>query len=74
MDKNTNVGGAFWPDQATLTAAIKALRKNRPENRRYKEAAAARRVIDLMGRECAGTYGNYPLGPELDAKLEKLLC
>lgn len=53
--------------------SIKRMRANRPANRRYKEAAAAKRVIGLMGRSDAGTLGDQTLGPELDAQLEKLL-
>ena len=68
-----NIGGAFWPPNHILMPSIKRMRANRPANRRYKEAAAAKRVIGLMGRSDAGTLGDQTLGPELDAKLEKLL-
>ena len=67
------VSGANWPDQKTLSESIKRMKKNRPSNIRFREAAAAKRVIGLMQRPEAGTLGNDPLGQELDAQLEKLL-
>jgi len=62
-----------WPDQATLTRAIKAMKSRPHRNQEYRESAAARRVIRLMGRVGAGFYGNSPLTARLDEKLEKLL-
>jgi hypothetical protein len=49
------------------------MKKNRPSNRRYQERAAAVRVIALMNRESRGRLGDMPIGPRLDAELEKLL-
>jgi len=68
-----NIGGAFWPKQSILTAMIKKMKADRPENIRYRERAVSKRVIGLMNREGAGELGSLPLGRDLDAKLEKLL-
>jgi hypothetical protein len=64
---------ASWPKQSILTAMIKKMKADRPENIRYRERAVAKRVIGLMNRPEAGELGDMPLGTELDQKLEGLL-
>jgi len=65
--------GGNWPPQEVLTKSILRMKRNRPESIRYRERAAAKRVIGLMDRPDAGTLGDVPMGQELDAQLEKLL-